>query len=226
MSCVVDVIRFQRPQRSDQSLFVSNLPSEVSSDELWASLHSAFSQFGLVHKITIPDKGDHKYGFVSFYSSYSCSSAQRCLDKQLILAGHTLRVVCCRERAVGPISPLHISDCVALANHYLGFNGWSSSITSLTSSDEEWMCQASVRVRTWDVESRGTGTISRENKDGTGTGRVLEGGAQKVSVNRACADAFSRLVLCVVQPGEKMAAVKTLQHEHLPPNHEQPQSCS
>ncbi len=51
-SVVVDVIRFERPCRSDQCLFVSNLPSAVPHEELWRTLYTAFCQYGLVHKVT------------------------------------------------------------------------------------------------------------------------------------------------------------------------------
>ncbi len=79
-SCVhvVDVIRFQRPQRSDQSLFVSNLPSEVPSDELWASLHAAFSQFGLVHKVQ-PVPPHHPSPILCGHSLMTLGHLARCV---------------------------------------------------------------------------------------------------------------------------------------------------
>ena len=51
MATAVDVIRFQLPERSEQCLFISNLPTSLSREELWSCLHAAFSPHGLIHKV-------------------------------------------------------------------------------------------------------------------------------------------------------------------------------
>ena len=74
----------------------------------------------------------------------------------------------------GPAHQLHISKCHEMANHYLGFNGWSTRITSMVEVPGEGVCyQCTV-----DLEVRGCDGVSV----GVGDGKVeLENQSKRVS---------------------------------------------
>ncbi len=73
-----------------------------------------------------------------------------------------------REEVTSPLPPLHVSDCVNLANHYLGFNGWCSTVHTLSHTHGEGVdsvtCEA--RVTVGEVESVGKATITMETELG------------------------------------------------------------
>eukprot|EP00117_Sycon_ciliatum_P000453 scpid77156/ scgid5701/ RAD52 motif-containing protein 1 len=75
------------------------------------------------------------YAFVTFYSALAAARAIRSLHQQWMVDGHVLRV----QRGASQQAParnsvhLYVSECRKLANHYLGFNGWSSKIIKLES---------------------------------------------------------------------------------------------
>ena len=68
---------------------------------------------------------------------------------------------------VHPASPLHISKCQEVANHYLGFNGWSVRVVSMEEKKTApstpgtvvvcFCCVAALRVKGCEVESVGMG---------------------------------------------------------------------
>ena len=106
--------------------------------------------------------------------------------------------------------PLHWSKCQELANHYLGFNGWSVAITSLEEAptDDASSCccyRCGVCVRVGGVEAGGGGEHRYPQEDGVeGRGAVI-GRAKKAAYARACEDAFSKIALALLSNGKVCA---------------------
>ena len=89
----VKVIRFFNPEfLGERTLFVAGFPSELSKEDRWAVVETAFSQFGLLHRIQLPLSETLPYAFVTFYSSLSASRAKATLDHVLRVDDKTLKV--------------------------------------------------------------------------------------------------------------------------------------
>ncbi|RXN21147.1 RAD52 motif-containing 1 [Labeo rohita] len=73
------------------------------------------------------------YALVKFYSSAQASKAQRATDKQCLFQSSPLKVRLSTKQNLSFYSskPLSLSKCQNLANHYLGFGGWSTRIVTL-----------------------------------------------------------------------------------------------
>lgn len=89
----MDVIRFEPPD-TECSLFVSGLPVDMGREEKWEALQEAFSSYGLLYEVQLPqnEELDYAYGFVRYYSRRSAQSALKGLHKKLIIGGKTINV--------------------------------------------------------------------------------------------------------------------------------------
>ncbi|NXF14215.1 RDM1 protein, partial [Smithornis capensis] len=101
------------------------------------SLFSAFSRFGLLYSVRAHSNaavaGPGCYGIIKFYSAGDASRAQRACNGQRLFQKSPLKVcVCTKQRGFQRQVPaLSSNKCQELANHYLGFNGWSSRLITL-----------------------------------------------------------------------------------------------
>ncbi|XP_016408674.1 RAD52 motif-containing protein 1 isoform X3 [Sinocyclocheilus rhinocerous] len=101
------------------------------------SLWSVYSAFGALYLLkvcpnaTVAEPGF--YAMVKFYSSAQASKAQRATDKQCLFQSSRLKVRLSTKQNLSFYStkPLSLSKCHNLANHYLGFGGWSTRIITL-----------------------------------------------------------------------------------------------
>lgn len=56
-----------------------------------------------------------------------------------------------------PQWPLHVSKCIQLAGHYLGFNGWNTRIISVEKLGPKYVCTVELEIRNHHVTVTGSG---------------------------------------------------------------------
>ncbi|XP_056144138.1 RAD52 motif-containing protein 1 isoform X2 [Lampris incognitus] len=105
------------------------------------SLFGVFSSFGPLYLLKVmpncPPAPPGFYAVVKFYSAAQASKAQQQTDRRTLFQTTPVKVRVCTKQ-----TPSHLLDpynskllsharCVELANHCLGFNGWSTRIITL-----------------------------------------------------------------------------------------------
>ncbi|XP_031756350.1 RAD52 motif-containing protein 1 isoform X3 [Xenopus tropicalis] len=124
---------------------------------------------------------------------------------------------------------LNSSKCQDLANHYLGFNGWSKkiialqNISGLDEAEDEgevqektklrYLCLLEVGLPGHGIRSRGVGVAEEilvKHKDPAEL-LIKTGNLQKYAVQKALSDAFQKILLVIFENG-KVAA------EYVSPN--------
>ncbi|KAK5885685.1 hypothetical protein CesoFtcFv8_019372 [Champsocephalus esox] len=141
------ILEFRVPMESNKTLFVWGIPPSHTEAQIYGVLFSAFSSFGPLYLLKVfpsaPPSPPGSYCLVKFYSSSHASSAQRSTDGKKLLQSSPLKVRLSSRRTPHFLSvsrPLSHARCLDLANHCLGFNGWTSDIITLkelTNEEEE-----------------------------------------------------------------------------------------
>ncbi|XP_026063580.1 RAD52 motif-containing protein 1 [Carassius auratus] len=137
MDIEVDIIDFKVPLENNKTIFVWDIQPTFSEAYIYESLWSVYSAFGALYLLkvcpnaTVAEPGF--YALVKFYSSAQASKAQRATDKQCLFQRSPLKVRLSTKQNLSFYSskPLSLSKCHNLANHYLGFGGWSTRIVTL-----------------------------------------------------------------------------------------------
>ncbi|XP_039860902.1 RAD52 motif-containing protein 1 isoform X2 [Simochromis diagramma] len=104
-----------------------------------AQLHAVFSSFGPVYLLKVsPNAPLHPPGFyalIKFFSAAHAAAAQRITDGRPLLDDSPLKVKLSSKQTPhflsGSSRVLSHAHCLELANHVLGFNGWTSDIITL-----------------------------------------------------------------------------------------------
>uniref|UniRef100_A0A3P8VE94 RAD52 motif containing 1 n=1 Tax=Cynoglossus semilaevis TaxID=244447 RepID=A0A3P8VE94_CYNSE len=136
----VEIVEFVVPKENDKTLFVWNMRSSLSEIQIHNNVWSVFSSFGPLYLVKVTsDLELHPPGHmavVKFYSAVQAAEAQRCTHGHPLLHSPQLKVKLGSQQASRvqsmsnrPLSPAH---CRNLANHYLGFNGWTSDIITVS----------------------------------------------------------------------------------------------
>uniref|UniRef100_A0A671LU14 RAD52 motif-containing protein 1 n=1 Tax=Sinocyclocheilus anshuiensis TaxID=1608454 RepID=A0A671LU14_9TELE len=142
MDIEVDIIDFKVPLENNKTIFVWDIQPTFSEAYIYESLWSVYSAFGALYLLkvcpnaTVAEPGF--YAMVKFYSSAQASKAQRATDKQCLFQSSPLKVLFCKYVSYYLFQPIpqvrlstNLSKCHNLANHYLGFGGWSTRIITL-----------------------------------------------------------------------------------------------
>ncbi|XP_048053620.1 RAD52 motif-containing protein 1 isoform X2 [Megalobrama amblycephala] len=137
MDIEVDIIEFKVPLENNKTIFIWDIQPTFSEAHIYESLWSVYSAFGALYLLkvcpnaTVAEPGF--YAMVKFYSSVQASKAQRATDKQCLFQSSPLKVRLSTKQNLSFYStkPLSLSKCHNLANHYLGFGGWSTRIITL-----------------------------------------------------------------------------------------------
>ncbi|XP_051995566.1 RAD52 motif-containing protein 1 [Xyrauchen texanus] len=137
MEIEVDIIEFKVPLENNKTIFIWDIKSTFSEAYIYEYLWSVYSAFGALYLLkvcpnaTVAEPGF--YAMVKFYSAAQASKAQRATDKQCLFQSSPLKVRLSIKQNLSFYStkPLSLSKCQNLANHYLGFNGWSTRIITL-----------------------------------------------------------------------------------------------
>ncbi|XP_031162807.1 RAD52 motif-containing protein 1 isoform X3 [Sander lucioperca] len=145
----VDVLEFKVPVENNKTLFVWNIQPSHTEAQIYAELYAVFSSFGPLYLLKVcpnaPLNPPGFYALVKFYSAAQAAQAQRQTDGRPLLHSAPLKVRLSSKNTphflVDRSRPLSHACCLELANHCLGFNGWTSDIITLkelpTEEEEE-----------------------------------------------------------------------------------------
>ncbi|XP_074553053.1 RAD52 motif-containing protein 1 [Halichoeres trimaculatus] len=143
----VDILEFRVPVENTKTLFVWDIQPSHSEAEIFNGLHHVFSSFGPLYLLKVfpnaPACLPGFYALIKFYSAAQASKAQKQTDGRSLFQSSPLKVKLSSRQSPHFTSdnsrPLSHTRCVALANHCLGFNGWTSDIITLKelTDDEE-----------------------------------------------------------------------------------------
>ncbi|NXD87677.1 RDM1 protein, partial [Halcyon senegalensis] len=231
---MAEVVEFRVPTGSARTLLVWGLEPEPGLEH---SLFSAFSKFGLLYSVRAHRNaavaGPGYYAIIKFYSAGDAGRAQRTCNGQRLFQNSPVKVcVCTKQKEFQQqVLALNSTKCQELANHYLGFNGWSSRIITLQNvsgfdgeNDElgktfrkrsvKYLCALEVMLPQHGVHTRGVALGEADVEDVedplefvTATKRV-----QKLAVGKALSSAFQKILLVVLENG-KVAVEYNSSHE-------------
>uniref|UniRef100_A0A8B9MKW8 RAD52 motif containing 1 n=1 Tax=Accipiter nisus TaxID=211598 RepID=A0A8B9MKW8_9AVES len=232
---MAEVVEFRVPAGSGQTLLVWGLEPEPGLEH---SLFSAFSKFGLLYSVRAHRNaavaGPGYYAIIKFYSAGDASRAQHMCNGQRLFQKSPLKVcVCTKQKGFQQqVLALNSSKCQELANHYLGFNGWSSRIIALQNvsgfdgDNEElgktlqkrsvkYLCAVEVTLPNHGVRTRGVALGEADVENGedplefvTATRRV-----QKLAAGKALSSAFQKILLVVLENGKVVVEYNSSQEE-------------
>nr|XP_046270224.1 RAD52 motif-containing protein 1 isoform X2 [Scatophagus argus] len=144
----VDILKFQVPVAANKTLFVWDIQPSHTETQIYDRLYGVFSSFGPLYLLKVCPNGSLSppgfYALIKFYSAAQASEAQRQTDGRSLFQSSPLKVTLSSKQAPHFLSdssrPLSHARCMELANHCLGFNGWTSDIITLkelTNEEEE-----------------------------------------------------------------------------------------
>ncbi|KAF6734973.1 RAD52 motif-containing protein 1 [Oryzias melastigma] len=229
----VDVLEFRVPVEKNKCLFVWDIQPNRSQAQIHVELHAVFSSFGPLYLLKVtPTARPQPPGFfalIKFYSAAHAAEAQRRTNGQPLLNSPALKVKLSSRHTLslcGRAIPLSHSRCLDLANHYLGFNGWTSDIITLkelTDDDKEeegpeggtgcrtlrFGCVMRLSFPQHDLTTQGSAVVE-DSFTCTGAADVLQRRCrlQRAVRERALVQAFSSVLLLLLGGGKLMVAVK------------------
>ncbi|XP_047428061.1 RAD52 motif-containing protein 1 [Mugil cephalus] len=135
----VDILEFRVPVENNKTLFVWDIQPSLTEAQIYDGLFAVFSSFGPLYLLKVsPNAPLHPPGFyalIKFYSAAQASKAQRLTDGRPLFQSSPLKVRLSSKQTphFPSSSSQHLSHnrCLELANHCLGFNGWTSDIVTL-----------------------------------------------------------------------------------------------
>uniref|UniRef100_A0A8B9UIB3 RRM domain-containing protein n=1 Tax=Anas zonorhyncha TaxID=75864 RepID=A0A8B9UIB3_9AVES len=217
---MAEVLAFRVPAGSAHTLLVWGLEPAPGLEH---SLFSVFSKFGLLYSVRAHRNaavaGPGYYAIIKFYSDRDASRAQRACNGQRLFQKSPLKVcVCTKQKGLQQqVLALNSNKCQELANHYLGFNGWSSRIITLqnvSGFDDEngdlgkilqkrsvkYLGAVEVTLPNHGVCTRGVGLgeADIENSEGTFCMQIKVSSIQKLAVGKALSSAFQKILLVVL----------------------------
>ncbi|XP_078501126.1 RAD52 motif-containing protein 1 isoform X1 [Lissotriton helveticus] len=239
MDISAEIIEFKVPTDNNKTLFVWNITAFLSEEETYIILMKTFSEFGLLYSIKVCKNAvvaePGFYAIVKFYSARDASQAQRACDKKVLFQDFPLKVrVCTKQKGYQHLGcGLNSVKCQDVANHYLGFNGWSkriimiqniSGFDDLEDEDTEvepegknlkYLCVIEVALHKHGLCSRGVGVGEEklENPKDTLEFVMKTGKTQKFAVQKALSDAFQKILLVVLENGKVAAEYSSVREE-------------
>ncbi|KAM6368723.1 RAD52 motif-containing protein 1 isoform 2-T3 [Pluvialis apricaria] len=232
---MAEVVEFRVPTGSDQTLLVWGLEPEPGLEH---SLFSVFSKFGPLYSVRAHRNaavaGPGYYAVIKFYSAGDASRAQHACNGQRLFQKSPLKVcVCTKQKGFQQqVLALNSNKCQELANHYLGFNGWSSRIITLQNvsgfdgENEErgetlqkrpvkYLCAVQVMLPNHGVRTTGValGEADVENSDDPLEFVTASRRVQKLAVGKALSSAFQKILLIVLENGKVAVEYNSTQEE-------------
>ncbi|XP_026180486.1 RAD52 motif-containing protein 1 isoform X2 [Mastacembelus armatus] len=208
-----------------------------------AQLFGVFSSFGPLYLLKVsPSAPFHPPGFsalIKFYSAAQASKAQRLTDGRSLFQSSPLKVKLSSKQThfLSHIRPLSHTHCMDLANHYLGFNGWTSDIITLKelpSAEEEegggefeegggmrrrlrFGCLLQISFPHYGQKTRGAAVVE-DSFTCTGPDVLLQKRCklQKLVRDQALVQAFTTVLLILLGNGKVMVEVKQTSDQFLP----------
>ncbi|XP_018516876.1 RAD52 motif-containing protein 1 [Lates calcarifer] len=236
----VDVLEFLVPVENNKTLFVWDIQPVHTEAEIYERLFSVFSSFGPLYLLKVSSNAPlHPPGFsalVKFYSAAQASEAQRRTDGCLLFQTSPLKVRLSSKQTPHFLSdssrPLSHARCLELANHCLGFNGWTSDIITLkelTNKEEEeeggggrrrrlrFGCLLQLSFPPHRQTTRGAAVVE-DSFTCTGPDVLLQKRCklQKQVREKALVQAFTTVLLILLGNGKVMVEVKQTSDQFLP----------
>nr|XP_060637214.1 RAD52 motif-containing protein 1 [Anolis sagrei ordinatus] len=220
---MAEVVEFRVPLGNGRTLLVLGLEEEASEH----ALYLAFSTFGPLYSVKVhrnaPVAKPGYYALIKFYSVRDARRAQCACNQKGLFQTTPLKVSMCTRQRTFPHQPLVLNSykCRELANHYLGFNGWSSRIitlqnisgfeeveneeeevrTSPRSQQSKYLCIQELTIPQHGICTRGVGVAELEVDPRQGF-HMATHSIQKLAVQRALSDAFQKIFLVVLENGK------------------------
>ncbi|NWU93285.1 RDM1 protein, partial [Upupa epops] len=232
---MAEVVEFRVPTGRARTLLVWGLEPEPGLEH---SLFSTFSKFGPLYSVRAHRNaavaGPGYYAVIKFYSGVDASRAQHACNKQRLFQKSPVKVCVCTKQKGFQEKALALSStkCQELANHYLGFNGWSSRIITLQNvsgfegeNDElgkvsqkqsvKYLCAVEVTLPGHGVQTRGValGEADVENGEDPLEFVATTRRAQKLAVGKALSSAFQKILLVVLENGKVAVEYDSSQEE-------------
>ncbi|XP_078807135.1 RAD52 motif-containing protein 1 isoform X1 [Oryzias latipes] len=228
----VDILEFRVPMENDKCVFVWEIQPHLSQAQVHAALDAVFSSFGPLYLLKVtPNARLQPPGFfalIKFYLAAHAAKAQRCTDGRPLLNSPALKVKLSSKHTphflCGRSIPLSHTRCLELANHFLGFNGWTSEIITLkelTVEEEEeegpdggtscrtlrFGCVLRLSFPQHGLTTQGSAVLEDSSSC---TGGVLQRRCrlQRAVREQALVQAFSTVVILLLGDGKLMVAVK------------------
>ncbi|KAJ0058610.1 hypothetical protein NL108_017859 [Boleophthalmus pectinirostris] len=234
----VEVVEFVVPVENSKTLFVWNLEASQPEHVLLVSLSSLFSSFGPLYLLKIsPSSPGFFSALVKFFSSGHAARAQRETDGKTLmpsrrpLQDRPLKVRLSSKKTPHFLSrsaPLSHAHCLNLANHILGFNGWSSDIITLKELDPDQDldpdldpdsggvalrlgCLLQLHFPFHQVTTRGAAVLQQTLTCSDPVEMLLaRGRLQRAVREKALVQAFSNVLLVLLGNGKVMVDLKEL----------------
>jgi len=214
----VELIDFHYP-KAGTKLRMPRIVWEGPESSLVDLLSTEFSKFGLLYQVTAkpgPDPGIF-FAYVTFYSSKSASTARLRLNNNLVISGKAVKVRKSESNLKNhPLleQPLSRDKCHDLANFYLGFNGWStevvySRVEEIKENPNSIKYATAIRLTIGDFHVDGVGLCEQVQGGELGSKVQLMSYVRKTSLSAALRNAFSRIILVVVDCDKVTATIDT-----------------
>ncbi|XP_001630648.3 RAD52 motif-containing protein 1 [Nematostella vectensis] len=233
----VELIEFVRPESNDVNLYITGISKKLDAEQAEIKLRGIFSRFGLIYEVQVVDTLSSEnvegpqflggntgglYAFVKFYSAKAALRAKEEVNGKWLIDGNILKVqFASRKKPSGVPSPLYMAKCVELAHYYLGFNGWSTSVISITPvpadathspqsnpapSHPMYRCIVRLEIKDSSTYCDGIGYggdryVLEKEKDPAKRVELI-GIAKKIAHRHALENAFRRVILMVFDNGK------------------------
>ncbi|XP_054615026.1 RAD52 motif-containing protein 1 isoform X2 [Dunckerocampus dactyliophorus] len=234
----VDIVEFVVPVENNKSLFVWDIEAGITEASIYEGLHAVFSSFGPLYLLKVcpnaPLSTPGFYALIKFYSAVHARKAQQHTDGCSLFQNSPVKVRVSSKQMPHFLSssrPLSHANCVALANHCLGFNGWTSDIITLrelpTDEEEEeggggpshqqlkLGCLLQLSFPCHGVTTRGAALL-QDSFTCTGPDVVLQKRRKlhRMVREKALIEAFSTVLLVLLGDGKVMVELRQMS-EHL-----------
>lgn len=237
----VDLLEFKVPVENNKTLFVWDIHPSHTEAQIYDGLHRVFSSFGPLYLLKVcPNAVLNPPGFyalIKFYSAAQASKAQRQTDGWPLFQSSPLKVRLSSKQTPHFLSdssrPLSHARCLELANHCLGFNGWTSDIITLKEltneeEDEEekdggrqrrlrFGCLLQLSFPHHRQTTRATAVVE-DSFTCAGPDVLLQKRCklQKLVREKALVQAFTTVLLILLGKGKVMVEVKPTSDQFLP----------
>ncbi|ELT92150.1 hypothetical protein CAPTEDRAFT_215010 [Capitella teleta] len=221
MQC--EVIDFYRPVENNRKIFIAKLPTPSENFDPKNFLHKTFSKYGIIYQISVIEGTPS-----AAVGSSDASAAKIDLSGRLWCKGKILPVSFAKKfnSKDGERQELYYTKSFELANYYLGFNGWTlqhvksecKDLSDFSSNQGRRIFKTVVKLTlpTFRLHSFGSGVSEAKfnTKDDSEKCNCFWKN-RKLSYQLAVQNAFSKLVLVLLNNGKVFPEINTTVEENL-----------
>lgn len=222
----VEVIQFRPPgPTTTLRLPLVLAPPDMEEPQVREALYKNFSQFGLLHRLHLGQGEEGTYfAYVQYYSQRAASAARQATRPRpgsislKVEGGLEIRLASgfSADRTM-ETQMLARQKCEALANYYLGFNGWSGKVQYHRQEEVEEGKVKVVSIARLDfpqagLHCEGAGMAEAEVPSLEQRAKVMAEVGKKAR-GEAVVAAWSRVVLVIVGGSKVMVEVNTTKED-------------